>query len=1175
MTIKQAMSTVRRLMTVRYDDQHPAIGGASSDDIQESKLQQHSETSEENLQHSDVKSPEESSQSVENTDNKQEQEQEQEQQLLNDDPKVKAESDRKLLQAASDQAIEFVENATDEEKAASQKAQEADYDELEAKRQEIIEAEKKRWTTPVAPKGKKVPKNYLNKDFLKQLERKSEMNDMKRKLHFKTRRPLSYTTLKLLLDEEQALRHLYDDYDNYRNLHNRPIEYDNRLAVRTQLKRVAQAYQNRKAEAMNKSHVGLDIADAAWIIIKTAALTVVPSGSTSYALAAYDYDRKVYTLNPNDILKDYITAIFGSVSRSQLQSLTMTLEGRRDELAVYHALPNYKVAVKNGIYNCITATLEPYTPEYTITSIIDTEYKPNAKAPDYGDGFTLEKMIDNLANHVNERCSLIKEIVKAILTGRTIKPAVFFVVGRGGDGKSTFFSLICNILGKENVAYLNMSEIDQPDKLLEIVGKKLILGTDNDVKLYIRKTANIKTIASHESMSFSRKYLTAMAARVTATMVQLCNQFPRFAETGSSMRRRIVPMRAEHSYYEENSENANVDDKYIYDKAFKEYALKYFLECEYHADFSDIDAGVALDSFSNEDTITQFLQDMDDIGLFASNQKQLPTSHLYAAYCDWLETSNPGTRPLAKRAFTSQLTEPLSNFGYKVKDHQAKRLNKLIEKGDYIPDLWGSYKNGDMLKAALAPNNDRPSQCFQKIDRRTAPRKMTRDDRVISPEEYFGLVPDLYNVEREHPNLKDTNLIPGIYDYGELSDIMGLDYNELSQPWSEGPQAPTSIQLQDEAAKAQYEQFKSDMKAKGISEDQMPTVTPLVVLEQQRVADDNAKRAEGPVGDLVDILESTASARRMSLTKEQLFKQGFLDDSGNLKENSLPKGSNQVLLSAGAAAAADGFSRLDVDRPDDFVVVSDALAKADSHPELITKAVKVLNGISPFIDPCGNNNVKKRLMQNLFSPKMAEALPKEIDTIDLGLLEQQARNTFTGFDQSYITARYRALHGYIDLEGLISDPARMTKAQVDTLVGISSTKNEHDRKLVLRNTPTLVTLAREINKQVDLLKNRIGGDNGQLRLAASGLVGLQFNDLGNGTLERDTTDANRDNAEAYIRKVGLVLLDLDKVINGDKSFIKQMLQGEVSEDDALANAVSEIDPSRRTANANDLKGGAE
>ena len=158
MTIRQAMSTVRRLMTIRYDDQHPAVGGASSDDIQESKLQQHSETSEENLQHSDAKSSEESSQSVENTDNKQEQEQ----QLLNDDPKIKAESDRKLLQAASDQAIEFVENATDEEKAASQKAQEAAYDELEAKRQEIIEAEKKRWTTPVAPKGKRVPKNYLN-----------------------------------------------------------------------------------------------------------------------------------------------------------------------------------------------------------------------------------------------------------------------------------------------------------------------------------------------------------------------------------------------------------------------------------------------------------------------------------------------------------------------------------------------------------------------------------------------------------------------------------------------------------------------------------------------------------------------------------------------------------------------------------------------------------------------------------------------------------------------------------------------------------------------------------------------------------------------------------------------------------------------------------------------------
>lgn len=1193
--IKKLNDKLHHLMTIRHDDEHTTSGGGSatndsqsSNETKNQQVQPEIESHEQDLQqtetksvHSDATSPEQAeSINKEETDSSKSNDTAQKQsdkdqrksatdnEQIDDRPRDTKEDQAKSNDALSEALSKFKSgDMTEEEQLAAVKAQEAINKQLDQDRQAEVKRLAEMWTVAKAPNGKKAPKNYLNQHYLDKLKDDPEKQREAQQLMFRTRRPLSYETLKLLLDEELSLRHLYDDYKTHRNRHNRPIEYGSREEVRLRLKTIAEDYKTRKAAALGKANVNLDVADAAWIILKTAALTVVPSGATGFALAAYDYDRKVYTLNPNGILQDYLAAIFDSVSRSQLQSLTMTLEGRRDELAVYHALPSYKLAVGNGIFNCITKTLEPSTPNYTILTKINTNYNPNAKEPDYGDGFTLEKMIDNLANHVQERVSLIKEVVKAILTGRTIKPAVFFVVGRGGDGKSTFFSLIANILGKENVAYLNMSEIDKPDKLLEIIGKKLILGTDNDIKLYIKKTASIKTIASHEVMSFTRKYLTAIAAQVTATMVQLCNQFPRFAETGSSMRRRIVPFRAEHSYYEENSENANVDDKYVYDKAFKEYALKYFLECEYHADFNDVDAGMALDSFDNEDTITQFLQDMDDQGVFAKNQRTIPTSHLYAAYCDWLESSNPGARPLAKRAFTSQLSEPMATFGYKVVNHGAQRVSTMAKSHGYIPDLWGSMKDSGHLKDIMA-KTDNVSQAFSKADRRIAPRKMTRDDHVISPEEYFGLIPDLYEIERKHPQFKDTNLVPGIYDYNDLSDVMDIDYTELSQPFNETTSAG-AVQLREEAAHQEYAQYKADLEARGIAPEDIPTVTPLVVMEQQRVAKANAQRAEGDVSGLVNILEGTASAKKLSLQHSRLIEQQTKNEKHDPDDNDKPisKPAEEALLATGAAAAADGLTRLDVDRPSDLTVVSDALAKSSDDPSTLTKAVKVLNGMTPFIDPCGSDAVRDRLKQNLFSPKMSKVLPPDNNMITLSLLEQQARNAFNGFDQSHQAAQYRAVHGYIDLDGLVNNPAAMSDEQVDVLIGAKAAKNEHDKKLAERNVPTIVTFAREISKQISLLKNDFGGNDANVRLAASGLVGLVFD-------EPQFAGARSMAAEHYIKKVGLTLADADLAINGDQSFMKQMIGNDISEEAATAAAINEVDAGHLNDQINDMKGGA-
>ena len=173
-------------------------------------------------------------------------------------------------------------------------------------------------------------------------------------------------------------------------------------------------------------------------------------------------------------LNKYLVAILGSTSRNQVDSLIQTIVSREDELSYYNPLPKYKIAVGNGIFNCLTKELESFTPLYTVVTRIKTNYIENPVQPKFADKFTLEGMIGDFANQNPDRIQLLTQIIKSILTGVNTSDVFFIVIGPGGDGKSTMFNMITNLIGVQNTAYLNFTEISQPDKLLTTLNLSLI-----------------------------------------------------------------------------------------------------------------------------------------------------------------------------------------------------------------------------------------------------------------------------------------------------------------------------------------------------------------------------------------------------------------------------------------------------------------------------------------------------------------------------------------------------------------------------------------------------------------------------------------------------------------------------------------------------------------------------
>lgn len=533
------------------------------------------------------------------------------------------------------------------------------------------------------------------------------------------------------------------------------------------------------------------------VLIETLPMVVINNNGRD-TLAVYNPNMHIYTLDADTILNDALVTLYGSSSNQLLSSLTLTLLGKRSHFRFkYRPLPAFKQAVGNGIYNSLTHQLEPFTPKYTVMTKISTDYDPNARQPYFKD-FSFQQMINQLADGNPDRVRLLKQICKSIITGQNQSAALFIILGKGGDGKSTFFQMLENVIGTQNTAHINFSDMGKDDKMVESVGKKMVVGLDNDSNIYVRKTAKLKSMASHESITYSRKYLSAISVPFTATIVQLCNDMPRFAETGTSMRRRIVVFKAEHSYTLTNTENSNVD-KYIKDPAFLKYVLKTILDDEqfpYYANYNDIDRQVTNDILDEEDVIGQFIDDMDQIHLFDGVNQMIPMTYLYAAYLDWTAANQQSSRPFSARAFNAKITDLMADRGY-FRYPNPVRLKAIINQQKFLPSSFDEISGGKHLSETISDQKRITVRVFNKQGpRKVKKNEFRRHDTRISVIDYFGLTPAIRSFALKN-NLSDNAAdSQKMYASDDLSFIDDRITNEQANDQETQSEGQTQPQLE-------------------------------------------------------------------------------------------------------------------------------------------------------------------------------------------------------------------------------------------------------------------------------------------------------------------------------------------------------------------------------------------
>lgn len=526
----------------------------------------------------------------------------------------------------------------------------------------------------------------------------------------------------------------------------KPKRYSNNTEAKIALRQKKIQLENKMRNDLGKkpgTPITLPIGEVAVAIMETMSVVIMDVGDKQ-EMAIYDYDRKIYTYDLTTILNDCVVILMGHSSQKILNDVSLTMLGLRDYALVENPLPKYKVAVGNGIYNCITGELEPFDPFYTVLTRIDTNYIENPKQPQYSDGFTLEQMIDDFANGNEARIQLIKQIVKSIILGHSVKDVIFIIIGEGGDGKSTFFTMVSNILGFRNVSYVDFSQINNPEIMLTTLNKKLAIGMDNDDNVYVQKTARIKQIASKEPMSYTRKYQGAIAAPFLASFVQLVNTFPSFAGGGHAIQRRLVTFNVEKSHTVNGTANPRIESVYIKDDRFLEYALWYFLTEEktpYYNGYNNVDDDVSGESLYSDDIVGQYIDTLYEIGVISNTNNYLPNTHLYKGYEDFVKQNSPSSPVMSSRSFIKYVRPKLKKYGFepveRIGNSSIIRPKSLETTGDYVISSWDYFSELPNLSSAIELNQT--SRMFKRV-RDIEPTKSNSDVVFrVNPIVYFGI----------------------------------------------------------------------------------------------------------------------------------------------------------------------------------------------------------------------------------------------------------------------------------------------------------------------------------------------------------------------------------------------------------------------------------------------------
>ena len=230
-------------------------------------------------------------------------------------------------------------------------------------------------------------------------------------------------------------------------------------------------------------------------------------------------------------------------------------ESKRNEVIEFIKLKTYtkdddvnsdwrKITLRNGVLNLMTGELTDFDSNYLTTRYVDVEFVPECT-----ESARVENFLNGLSGYtvgkpdIEQQVALEKknkllEFIGYCLVSRNKFQKVFFLLGPGATGKSTFLELVRKLFGSQNCSALSMSDLESQFMPAQLKDKLVNIGDDISINTLL-DGATIKILCGTLPIMVQQKYEKPYALTNEAKFIFSCNKMPLFKDKSDGLYRRL------------------------------------------------------------------------------------------------------------------------------------------------------------------------------------------------------------------------------------------------------------------------------------------------------------------------------------------------------------------------------------------------------------------------------------------------------------------------------------------------------------------------------------------------------------------------------------------------------------------------------------------------------------
>jgi putative DNA primase/helicase len=343
-----------------------------------------------------------------------------------------------------------------------------------------------------------------------------------------------------------------------------------------------------------------------------------------------------------------------SESRARRESMVILARGEPGVVIDHEELDRRSMllSVQNGTLDLTTGARRQHRREDFLTSIAPVTYEPKALAP------TWMQFLDRITDGNRELIDFLRRAVGYTLTGDVREQVLFFLHGEGANGKSTFCSVLADLLGRLAIAaapslLATKHGETHPTERADLCGSRAAICQEVEEGRYWAEVT-IKQLTGGDRIKARRMHEDFWEFAPSHKLWIAGNHRPRIKGTDEAIWRRImlvpfVVMIPPHERDKELPAKLHAELSGILN-----WALAGCLEWQHAGlDPPAVVREATSDYRTDEDTVGRFIDEMYEKDPDAFT----PSSELYAAYRAWVAAEGERGEALSQRALAYRLEE--------------------------------------------------------------------------------------------------------------------------------------------------------------------------------------------------------------------------------------------------------------------------------------------------------------------------------------------------------------------------------------------------------------------------------------------------------------------------------------------------------------------------------------